>query len=146
MSGVTVWFLLVFLPKLIFITIPFMVVSAIIIVISVAWMACSWEDIRGEETIEEWKKMGCWSKSEEVRQNGAVNGLRKGKQACKWAVISLVISSVLTAAIPNRKEVAAIVLIPYMSNNTEFLKIPENLAKKLNEYLTDQISPEKKDD
>lgn len=144
MSGLTVWFLLVFLPKLIFVTIPFMVVSAIIIIISMGWTFTSWNDIHEEEKIERWKKWDKWSELEESRQRRAVEGVKKGKRACKWAVISLVISSILSAAIPDRKEIAAIVLIPYMSNNAEFLKIPENLAKKLNEYLTDQISPEKK--
>lgn len=34
---------------------------------------------------------------------------------------------------------AAIVLIPYVSNNPEFQKLPENLAKRLNDLLDDYV-------
>jgi len=60
----------------------------------------------------------------------------------KKSIVFLSIFSLLATAIPDRKEIAAIILIPYVSNNAEFKNIPTNLAKKLNEYLTDKLDKE----
>lgn len=53
------------------------------------------------------------------------------------------LSMFVCCAIPSQKEMAAIVLVPYISNNPEFQKLPENLAKYLNGLVEDE-SKEKK--
>lgn len=75
------------------------------------------------------------------------NAKKKIWVSCKLASTSILICSFLLAIIPSKKEVAAIVLIPYATNNPEFKKLPENLAKHLNnlmkEYLPDGVKDEK---
>ena len=133
MSGLTVWFLLVFVPGLALPVFMGIVVTIVgFIVVGVASM------IRLDSAGYSWSK-----ESKDVAREATTKNMTKTIKICAPA---LLICSLLGAAIPDRKEIAAIVLIPYMSNNAEFQKIPENLAKKLNEYLTDQISPEKKDE
>lgn len=133
MSAMMVWFLLVFVPGLklpVFIGI----VTSIVAFITVGVASLFRIDMSG------------YSWSRETRDEARDVATKNTTRAVKICAPMLLVFSLLGAAIPDRKEIAAIVLIPYMSNNAEFQKIPENLAKKLNEYLTDQITPEKEHD
>lgn len=62
----------------------------------------------------------------------------------KTAFTTLIVSSVLLSIIPNKREVAAMVVIPYVSDNPEFKKLPANIAKHLNELL-DEYLPSKEE-
>ena len=61
--------------------------------------------------------------------------MRNSVKIFKLGIISLCTFSLLAAAVPDRKEVAAIVLIPYVSNNSEFKKLPENIVGMLNDLI-----------
>ena len=135
MDGITVWFLLVFLPNLntpLALSLFVGVFGGVATVIGIFYVKdlkkCLLDNCEGlskRQALEYKEKIDNQDRLE-VKLIGHI----------KWYVIGSIVSSLLLAGLPDRKEVAAIVLIPYVSNNSEFKKIPENLAAKLNEYLT----------
>lgn len=121
MSALTVWFLFVFVPNIGFLAVLVFLGLTVWTIISNIHRVM--EDYDIEE--EKYKKV--------TRLNYRMS-----------VVLSVLL--LIAASAPSKKEMAAVVLIPYISNNAEMQKIPENLAKKLNEYLTDQIAPKKEKD
>lgn len=139
MSALSVWFLLVFLPNLYLPLHTFLALSFLGVGVGlITWGSYKIEQpdidnhrVRKDSTdviLEDYY---------ERKYKSCSLGINFGKSLVKWSIFSAVVSSTLLAGVPDRKEIAAIVLIPYVSNNTEFQKIPENLAKKLNDYLTE---------
>lgn len=135
MNMFEVWLLLVFLPKLPFMLVPILVSSALISIISAGWWIVSWEEWKNDETIVDWKETGWWEESDQRKQTSAENGLRSSIKAFKFALAGMITSGLLLASVPNKKEIAAIVLIPYISNNPEFKQLPENMIGMLNDLI-----------
>ncbi len=147
MSMFEVWLLLVLIPKLPFLFAPIAIISAISCVIGVVWWLTNYKILIDEKQVELYRESKVWGKHDDIKQEGALRVMKNCKKLFKWGVISLCISSLLIAAIPSRKEMAAIVLIPYVSNNPEFQKLPENIVGMLNDLLKEyrkELSPAKK--
>ena len=141
MNMFEVWLLLVLIPKSLVIFIPIAVVSVICCVLGVAWGLVSWESVRRVQLEKE-----IWNKQDDIAQESALNGIKASKKVFKIGVATLLTSSLLIAAVPDKKEMAAIVLIPYVSNNPEFKKLPENIVGILNDLIKEyrkELSPTK---
>lgn len=152
MSAFMVWFLLVFVTNLHKPLIIISVISSVFILVSLITLLNSKMDGRQTEKILE--------DEDYVRKNPGSQWIletiqdRKNRDAfldksekiantvLKRCAAIMIAVSFVACGIPDRKEIAAIVLIPYMSNNPEFQKLPENLAKRLNDLLNDYV-PEK---
>lgn len=131
MSGFEVWLFLVFIPKLCF---PLYVAGTISMLFLIfGWLAYS--------ALTEPRKIHSYDKQMNLRTKVDDSlRVRYAPLMIKLTKLSLIISITcpfVSATIPDKKEIAAIIAIPYVTNNKEFKKIPENLAKKLNNYLSD---------
>ncbi len=51
---------------------------------------------------------------------------------------ALLISTTLLCLIPSKADVATMVIVPYISNNPEFKKLPDNISKYLNKLIAEQ--------
>lgn len=136
MNGFEVWLFLVFIPNLPGLIFVFFLLFAALIIFGLSLYA--WHINATEETYD--PERGGWVFNLEMSRT---RELPKLKKRLTIGITGLIISSLITISIPDRKEIAAIILIPYVSNNVEFQKIPENLAKKLNDYLTDEFKSSK---
>ncbi len=133
MSGFEVWLFLVFIPNLPNLMALIGIMSIVMIVVGIGiyvyHMDCSI------------KKKWDWDKNEYISNEEELRAKEHPKfvKRVKIGVIGLISSVLVSIGIPDKKEIAAIILIPYVSSNAEFRKLPENLAKKLNDYLTNEF-------
>lgn len=144
MSALMVWLLLVFVPNLGWIFIPLLLMALTGVAISAVKIMVAYEYKWSDARIEAYKSMKVWTEEDDKKQSKAIDSICQSVNWIKQCLVMVIVSGVVIAAIPTRKELAAIILIPYATNNAEFQKIPENLAKKLNEYLTD-FAPKNED-
>lgn len=144
MNMFEVWLLLVLIPKLPCIFAPIAVISAIGCLIAIAWWMICYGELKDEDTVESYKEGKIWTRRDENHQQSSLKNIRGARKLLKYGIITLCTSSLLIASIPNRKEVVAIVLIPYVSNNPEFQKLPENIVGMLNDLIKEyrkELSP-----
>ena len=132
MNMFEVWLLLVLMPKLPYIFGPIALVSALAIVISAGWWYCNSKD---EHYVERLKKQKSWSIGDEEYLQYNLRNIEGCEKMFKAGLITMLVSSLLVAAAPNKKELAAIVLIPYVSNNPECKKLPENIVGMLDDLI-----------
>lgn len=146
MNMFEVWLILVFLPKLTFMFAPLVIVSAVSILAALlGWMVYS-DNLRSDVEIAQLKEIKAWNQQSEIRHQLDLKQIKHCKKIFKIGVISLCLSSLMVAAVPNKKEMAAIITIPYISNNAEFKKLPENIVGVLNDLIKDyrkDLSPSK---
>lgn len=135
MSMFEVWLLLVFAPKLTFIFIPVLIGSLASCIIAVAWGLTNWENVSDARKVSLYIERGIWTKDDEFKQETALKGVQESKKLFKVGLAALCVSALLVAAVPDKKEIAGIVLIPYISNNPEFKKLPENIVGVLNDLI-----------
>ncbi len=153
MSMLEVWFLFVFLPNLgypIGFTLFISIISLISGLVIIANQFIEYEDVskleqRYKGDLENPSVIG-WVR--DAQTNNVRRDLWKAI-GLKIVYISITVGFLmgfLKAAVPDKKEVAAIVLVPYISNNPEFQKLPENLAKRLNDLLKEYVPAETKEE
>lgn len=113
MSAITVWFLFVFIPKV-----------GILAGLSLLFLLI-------------WTVVTNIHRAVEEPREDSIEYIRVTRFNNKMKYI-LPLLCILMASAPDQKQMAAVVIVPYISNNEEIQKIPENLAKKLNDYLTEK--------
>jgi hypothetical protein len=141
MSGFEVWLYLVLIPNLVLPLAGLIVCSGVGVVVASVFTYVLWLDTLPEETVDRIKLTNDFVFTEHER---SIRGIDKSLKILKRCGAVFFITLLLSTGVPDKKEIAAIVLIPYASNNSEFKKIPENLAKKLNDFLTDKLEQETK--
>jgi len=109
MSALSVWFLLVMLPNLVCVVLPIVLVSVLGAVGSAIVIATAWEDSVSAESIEYYKSIDYWTRNDEIKQEKTTYLYSKGKKWLQVSIVSMLIGSIVLAAIPSREEVAAIV-------------------------------------
>jgi hypothetical protein len=137
MNGLEVWLLITIIPNL-----PNLIVSICVFLLcslGLYWciylMKCcilndevSLHSVRGSEHLVEDKK----TEFNEYRKTGFLKGISYNKKC----IVILLLLLFTSTTVPTRQELAAIILIPYVTHNKEFKQIPKNVMHKLNEYLT----------
>lgn len=132
MNMFEVWLLLVFLPNLLFVGVMALVAGASLLIFPWVIYAIS---------------VDCeYNEREKLRKR--MENRPKVERLNKIGVTLLIIGTIMSPCIPSKKEMAAIVLIPYVSNNPEFKKLPENIVGVLNDLIKEyrkELSPENKE-
>jgi hypothetical protein len=142
MSMFEVWLLFVVLPN---IKIPLMILFGLgLFFILFGWIAYSAGlDLTFNDRKYDHEK-NTWSIEVNNKQKFVDKYLPLLTKGYKISIVSVIISSFLLCIVPDKKEVAAMVVIPYVSDNPEFKKLPANIAKHLNELL-DEYLPSKEE-
>lgn len=63
-------------------------------------------------------------------------------KSLKTSFITVAILAFMLVLIPSRKEMIAIVAVPYVTDNAQFKQLPENVFKVLNNYIKEYLPEE----
>lgn len=119
MSALSVWFLFVVVPNLGCLA----VISLIGLVI---WLIV----VNLHRVVEEYE-------SDDIRYKKVTSFNYKAISIC-------VLCGLIAAGCPDKKEMVLITVVPYISNNPEFKKLPENIVGMLNDLIKEyraELSP-----